>query len=99
PHPTSPLFPYTTLFRSSLIGDRDGMVVNDAVDLHVHAQTGTEDPFEIAKAATLAHMSAVVFKNLPGRNRAETRRAVAEQVNRWRSEEHTSELQSPDHLV
>jgi len=56
----------------------------DAVDLHVHAQTGTEDPLEIAKAATRANMGGVVFKTLPGRgSRAEVCRQVAEELKRW----------------
>ena len=55
PVPTRVVLSYHVRYQlSSLIGDRDGMVVTDAVDLHVHAQTGTEDPFEIAKAATRA---------------------------------------------
>src|SRR5258708_21913907 len=62
--PRSTLFPYTTLFRSSLYG-------------------GVERPVLTAKAA-FAYDSSTDCK---------TKAALA------RSEEHTSELQSPDHLV
>jgi len=65
--------------------------IGDAIDLHVHAQTGTEDPLEIAKAASHANMGAVVFKNLPGRgSRAEVANEVIEQLKRWAESEHLS---------
>jgi hypothetical protein len=58
--------------------------IAEAIDLHVHAQTGTEDPLEIAKAATRAHMGGVVFKNLPGgAPRGVVARQVAEELKRW----------------
>ncbi len=36
---------------SSIFAGHEPRTITSAVDLHVHAQTGTEDPFEIAKAA------------------------------------------------
>jgi hypothetical protein len=67
--------------------------VADAIDLHVHAQTGTEDPLEIAKAATRAGMGAVVFKNLPGRGpRAEVAHQVSEDLKRWAEAENLSPI-------
>src|SRR5690606_41472245 len=89
PPPTSTLFPYTTLFRSSgrieAIGpglDADGAEVVDAagaialpglVDLHTHLRE-------------------------PGREDAETV-ATGSRAAAMRSEEHTSELQSRENLV
>src|SRR5207244_11839809 len=71
--PGSPLFPYTTLFRSV-----DGAGV----------RSGT----------AFAHRGAAVRIVL---GRAVTERQLADDwvVVHERSEEHTSELQSPDHLV
>jgi hypothetical protein len=69
---------------SSLLGERDQPVVGGAIDLHVHAQPGTEDPLDIARAASRADMGAVVFKNLPReRPLAETRQQVADDLGRW----------------
>src|SRR5258708_20680571 len=69
--PRSTLFPYTTLFRSS-------MPVSSAMVLIV------------AAPAICGYRSAAVLERTPW----PARRAVP-----GRSEEHTSELQSPDHLV
>src|SRR5205085_3136751 len=68
----------------SLLGGRDTVQITDAIDLHVHAQPGTEDPLDIAQSATRAHMGAVVFKNLPAGKPAQVTVAeVVEQLNRW----------------
>src|SRR5258708_30009721 len=73
--PRSTLFPYTTLFRSSLqlrepvlghkAGGRHGFRITDPAERGIHAAAGLE-----------LRRGGIV-----------------------RSEEHTSELQSPDHLV
>ncbi len=69
---------------ASMFSDDEPSNVTNAVDLHVHAQTGTEDPFEIAKAATRAGMGAVVFKNLSGQGpRSEACQRVVDQLHRW----------------
>ncbi len=58
--------------------------IEGAIDLHAHAQVGTEDPRAMARAATRAGMGALVYKNLPGGGvRHETCRAVQEETNRW----------------
>jgi hypothetical protein len=58
--------------------------LKDAVDLHAHAQTGTENPLSMAKNASRAGMGSIVFKNLPtDRPPAVTRHEVEEQLKRW----------------
>src|SRR4051794_41450830 len=65
PPPTSPLFPYTTLFRSHLMLDQRLQVI------------GNREPLQVPR-------------------KEQHRRFPPEAA---RSEEHTSELQSPVHLV
>src|SRR5258708_31677852 len=77
--PRSTLFPYTTLFRSS-IGSA------------IIATTSAERPFD-RRASRRATRSAVRHELT---NVMPTRPVHCGAV---RSEEHTSELQSPDHLV
>src|SRR5256885_7797048 len=83
--PRSTLFPYTTLFRSLVI----------AVALEVQAREGAEVQHAAAQPAEI--------RERPSRRR---RLQVLQHVvtdhqvkGRWRSEEHTSELQSPCNLV
>jgi hypothetical protein len=72
----------------SLLGGRDSVSLADAIDLHVHAQPGTEDPLDIAMAASRANMGAVLFKNLPsGRPRPLIVNEVEEELKRWAEEE------------
>src|SRR5258708_24500446 len=78
--PRSTLFPYTTLFRSRVLGPSQLWSARP-VPLDVHVRL----------AAGLAH-AARLWSHHPERD---FRRARP----RFRSEEHTSELQSPDHLV
>src|SRR5947208_10087822 len=87
--PIFTLFPYTTLFRSE--GDRQEVVppvVDDEDRRHVRA-----DP----------HERAVPERDLPGVPREDVEAEERDQIDaddgELRSEEHTSELQSPDHLV
>src|SRR5256885_12999097 len=65
--PRSTLFPYTTLFRSDLLGQRARPVAGAAGD---------------------GHFRRVLLHELHGHH-----------DRLWRSEEHTSELQSPCNLV
>src|SRR5258708_34086221 len=67
--PRSTLFPYTTLFRSIILGKLD-------VD---HRANNLHDVTDMPVRAISIRRSHIYF--------------------RQRSEEHTSELQSPDHLV
>src|SRR5258708_23936906 len=80
--PRSTLFPYTTLFRSTML--KDGVFyINSTIRLTDIAD-GTANTMMFGERSRL---------NLgPVTNTSEV-------VGAWRSEEHTSELQSPDHLV
>src|SRR5258708_25741437 len=71
--PRSTLFPYTTLFRSSLSASNVG------------ADSGA-----LAAASTVPTREAGSSVSVP---------VSARRTRARRSEEHTSELQSPDHLV
>src|SRR5256885_2662129 len=82
--PRSTLFPYTTLFRSFLQRD---------VPIHIlhRCSNGCGD-------LTRLHARAEEKKR-PGRRRLLVERHVYEWLEPLRSEEHTSELQSPCNLV
>src|SRR5207248_11130523 len=98
PRPTSPLFPYTTLFRSgrvALTADGRGQLVGRALQaldallarlrcvfLHRRHRAPPEIRDELVKEARLALVEALRVIRLV-----------------QRSEEHTSELQSPYDLV
>src|SRR5688572_32501466 len=79
--PRSTLFPYTTLFRSVLGGDRDDAVVEPELLGVAHLPRAVLDEAELAGLELLPR----------GRLRVET--------GKFRSEEHTSELQSQSNLV
>src|SRR5258708_15608195 len=85
--PRSTLFPYTTLFRSDTIRAADYLV-----DLGPHA--GVRGG-QIIAAGTVTEVMANP-KSLTGQFLNGTQSI---RVPKVRSEEHTSELQSPDHLV
>src|SRR5947208_3898155 len=92
PHaPSSTLFPYTTLFRSY------DVKLGPSTSAIVRAARARGIPFRRLNRASLVQLG----YGAKGRRilTAETDRtgAIAEAVAR--SEEHTSELQSPDHLV
>src|SRR5207244_12523153 len=78
--PRSPLFPYTTLFRSRLTGSEAFPSVL------LDPRAGTIQPLAYVRGLAQAAM----------RHGA---RIYAQSPALIRSEEHTSELQSPDHLV
>src|SRR5438552_5150548 len=86
PPPTSTLFPYTTLFRS------DGHTVNveamqQALTLLIRQHAPQGHGSEVAWGLWMALSFSCAIED------AQTIQALS------RSEEHTSELQSPDHLV
>src|SRR5438552_11061327 len=86
--PISTLFPYTTLFRSN--------TSTDFRETFSTVQEGTLIPaFRARRRARASHSTTFVSSVLWG-NFAINRSPF---LLRTRSEEHTSELQSPDHLV
>src|SRR5207244_11719804 len=87
PPPTSPLFPYTTLFRSKLNIDPVDLWVKN-LSLTGPRQKVYEEEFGVA--------SELMGWKQKWRPRGQN---VSGNIARGRSEEHTSELQSPDHLV
>src|SRR5207244_12070662 len=87
--PNSTLFPYTTLFRSGLEIVGSGLGSN------------SRESIIDATAALFAAIGAAKFDiSVISRPLADVERAwQIKTSDRIRSEEHTSELQSPDHLV
>src|SRR5438552_5793200 len=83
PRPRSTLFPYTTLFRSREV----------AVQVSITDQGIEQESVETGIPATLIRRT---FQTHPNPNYM---RFVDPDGGQARSEEHTSELQSPDHLV
>src|SRR5258708_23734690 len=81
--PRSTLFPYTTLFRS--FGNSDGVSgIDDHSQTFISRLTRPRCALSIAICPITGEGAGTRVKNTQGR---------------LRSEEHTSELQSPDHLV
>src|SRR5258708_30096866 len=79
--PRSPLFPYTTLFRSSARSRRKNSVSPlDTSDAPLRSSPDRKPP-------------------APSKRERRTAQFALRGSGRLRSEEHTSELQSPDHLV
>src|SRR5207253_10814507 len=89
--PPSPLFPYTTLFRSARAADRPPFKIigNDALIEIAKEKPKSRNELEKIKAVSRFHS---------GRYGAEIT-GVVRRVLELRSEEHTSELQSRGHLV
>src|SRR5690348_18159840 len=81
--PTSTLFPYTTLFRSG-----DVLVVDPAIAVSGHLPLRVEHRLDRRRVAFERH-----------RNALDRDRHAARGEGAVRSEEHTSELQSPVQLV
>src|SRR5437879_7429943 len=88
--PSTPLFPYTTLFRSTLSGDGGGRLRHLHVSVHRPRRL---DPVVGAGAGCDAGRPRPSRRAPPGDDRA------PRGVGLLRSEEHTSELQSPMYLV
>src|SRR5207244_13147746 len=91
PPPTAPLVPYTTLFRSCRSSG---------------GSSGTSPGSRARWSGDPQARAAVAIGGgaCPRRSRADRGSGIADRdqhhrVTRGRSEEHTSELQSPDHLV
>src|SRR5207244_12916193 len=89
PAPRSTLFPYTTLFRSSPLVGRTGelLLLRQALDRVVRERG--------------CHLFTLLGPAGIGKTRLveEFLSGLGDEATVLRSEEHTSELQSPDHLV
>jgi hypothetical protein len=57
--------------------------VKDAIDIHCHAHEGQQDPYDLARRASLAEMKGLLFKSIPGEDPVKATRDVQEDVNRW----------------
>jgi hypothetical protein len=60
--------------------------VKDAIDIHCHAHEGQQNPFDLARRASLAEMKGLLFKSIPG-DPVKSTREVQEDVNRWADKE------------
>src|SRR5207244_5262625 len=88
----SPLFPYTTLFRSHfVIGSRS----HGSRHILFPSQP-RETPYDQSPQSL---RSGAVQRRRAGGQHALSGRPLGPRPEDGRSEEHTSELQSPDHLV
>src|SRR5947208_161204 len=92
--PPSTLFPYTTLFRSGRFLRRYPLPVNvrDKISLRV----------AVARPRSIRHVRRKTFRRSQPRPLADQQHdhgRIEQFADVVRSEEHTSELQSPDHLV
>src|SRR5947208_11926678 len=94
PRPRSTLFPYTTLFRSVLDEIAEGALeLGPRAEAWLDAEEGV-DHFRnllLERGAEILHHRRLEIRVLP--------RLEHHGHGQRRSEEHTSELQSPDHLV
>ena len=61
--------------------------VKNAIDIHCHAHEGQQDPYALARRASLAEMKGLLFKSIPGEEPAKAVRAVQDDLNRWAEKE------------
>ena len=61
--------------------------VKDAIDIHCHAHEGQQDPYDLARRASLAEMKGLLFKSIPGEDPVKATRDVQDDVNRWADKE------------
>src|SRR2546425_5990493 len=89
--PRSPLFPYTTLFRSYPESAARALAAMHRYARYRHRDEGDLRTFPVDRG---------IAESVVAQSRAENRTLLrAEEANRLRSEEHTSELQSLAYLV
>src|SRR5207248_10161740 len=98
PPPSSTLFPYTTLFRSSLLVFVGVFAIGNPIDILVNPQA---DQAEMARATAALGLDKPLWLQylifLANAFHGDLGRSFV--FNQPRSEEHTSELQSPYDLV
>jgi hypothetical protein len=61
--------------------------VKDAIDIHCHAHEGQQDPYDLARRASLAEMKGLLFKSIRGEHPAQAVRDLQEDLNRWADKE------------
>jgi hypothetical protein len=61
--------------------------VKDAIDIHCHAHEGQQDPYALARRASLAEMKGLLFKSIPGDDPVKATQDVQDDVNRWAEKE------------
>src|SRR5258708_18719946 len=88
--PRSTLFPYPTLFRSR-VGDMEFGFMPVPARAFLGRSTGFDELGDHPPAGRLGDAEIAIKKELA--------QSVGDEARVPRSEEHTSELQSPDHLV
>src|SRR5207253_11204653 len=93
PPPPSPLFPYTTLFRSAAVPRRD---LAPGPTRDAHGRVG--HPEKVA-GRRVERGGRTTARRDVHRVAGDDRRALDRSCGECRSEEHTSELQSRGHLV
>src|SRR5439155_17478794 len=91
--PRSTLFPYTTLFRSAL------SLAERAVQADALSEGATRHLMRVLAAMQQPSQALRAYRQLETRLREELEEAPSEALQTYRSEEHTSELQSRGHLV
>jgi hypothetical protein len=64
--------------------------VKDAIDIHCHAHEGQQNPYDLARRASLAEMKGILFKSIVGDHPAKAVRSVQEDVNRWAEKENVA---------
>src|SRR5207244_6631973 len=97
--PSSTLFPYTTLFRSSELATQENKLFM-ATGPHIMELTGSRcSSHTFAFMPNARMMAQAVTPHIVKVFGKQWYMVTADTVDGKRSEEHTSELQSPDHLV
>jgi hypothetical protein len=61
--------------------------VKDAIDIHCHAHEGQQNPYDLARRASLAEMKGILFKSIVGNDPAAAVRLVQDDVNCWAEKE------------
>jgi hypothetical protein len=61
--------------------------VKDAIDIHCHAHEGQQDPYDLARRASLAEMKGLLFKSIPGDDPVKATQTVQDDLNRWAEKE------------
>src|SRR5438874_6069461 len=93
--PTSTLFPYTTLFRSLQLRKQGGRFLRAAVPIAVQVATHGLVSADVTKSLIRSEAAADASKEIADLAKS----IVEERIASYRSEEHTSELQSRRDLV